>query len=168
MTSADADGHTTAATSRAGWRLERHAHGHLDFVAADGGRHSNVDVLRAFPVTAAAGPVAIVADRGGELAWIAALAEEPDELRALLESELAQREFLPVIRRIESVSDSEPPEWTVLTDRGPHRFKVDSPDDIAFQPDGGAFVCDIHGVRYRIPDVDALDGRSRRLLEKML
>ncbi|NBW87044.1 MAG: DUF1854 domain-containing protein [Planctomycetia bacterium] len=168
MTSHDADGRTTGASARAGWRLERHAHGRLDFVATDGGRHSNVDVLRAFPVTAAAGPVAIVAGAGGELAWIDALADEPAELRTLLERELAQREFLPLIERIDSVSDSEPPEWTVLTDRGPHRFKVDSADDIAHQPDGGAFVSDTHGVRYRIPNVDALDGRSRRLFEKML
>jgi hypothetical protein len=168
MTSHDADGRTTGATALAGWRLERHAHGRLDFVATDGGRHSNVDVLRAFPVTAAAGPVAIVAGAGGDLAWIDALAEEPADLRALLESELSQREFLPVIERIDSVSDSEPPEWSVLTDRGPHRFKVDSADDIAHQPDGGAFVSDTHGVRYRIPNVDALDGRSRRLFEKML
>jgi len=135
MTSHDTDGRTIGATARAGWRLERHVHGRLDFVAADGSRQTNVDVLRAFPVTAAAGPVAIVAGAGGELAWIDALAEEPADLRALLES---------------------------------HRFKVDSADDIAHQPDGGAFVSDTHGVRYRIPNVDALDGRSRRLFEKML
>ncbi|RLS77285.1 MAG: DUF1854 domain-containing protein [Planctomycetota bacterium] len=168
MTSHDTDGRTIGATARAGWRLERHVHGRLDFVAADGSRQTNVDVLRAFPVTAATGPVAIVAGAGGELAWIDALADEPADLRTLLESELAQREFLPVIERIDSVSDSEPPEWTVLTDRGPHRFKVDSADDIAHQSDGGAFVSDTHGVRYWIPNVDALDGRSRRLFEKML
>lgn len=168
MTSHDTNGGTTVAASRAGWRLERQAHGRLDFLAADGNRHANVDVLRAFPVTAAAGPVAIVAGDGGELAWIDALAEEPHDLRVLLEKELAQREFLPVIERIDAVSDSEPPEWTVLTDRGPHRFKVDSADDIAHEPNGGAFVTDTHGIRYRIRDVDALDGRSRRLFEKML
>lgn len=157
-----------AATSLAGWRLERRAHGRLDFVAADGGRHENVDVLRAFPVSAASGPVAIVAAGGAELAWIDALGNETADLRRLLERELDQREFLPLIEGIDAVSDSEPPEWTVRTDRGPHRFKVDSADDISFQADGGAFVIDTYGVRYRIHNVDALDGRSRRLLEKML
>ena len=114
-----------------GWRIERHDHGRLDFVDAHGMRHNDVDVLRAFPVTAAAGPVAIIAADGGELAWVESLADQPAELRTLLERELAQREFLPVIERIEAVSDSEPSEWSVITDRGRHRFKVSHVDDIA-------------------------------------
>ena len=150
-----------------GWRIERHDHGRLDFVDAHGIRHNDVDVLRAFPVTAAAGPVAIIAADGGELAWIESLADQPAELRTLLERELAQREFLPVIERIEAVSDSEPSEWTVITDRGRHRFKVAHVDDIARQADGGVFITDTFGMRYRIPRESALDATSRRLLDKL-
>jgi len=156
------------ADSVAGWRLERHAHGRLDLIGADGRRHADVDVLRGFPVTAPAGPVAIVAADGGELAWIESLAAETPALRDLLGQELAQREFLPVIERIEAISDSEPPEWAVFTDRGPHRFKVGHVDDVVHQPDGGASITDTHGVRYRIVNVDALDARSRRLFEQTL
>ena len=150
-----------------GWRIERHDHGRLDFVDAHGMRHNDVDVLRAFPVTAAAGPVAIIAADGGELAWVESLADQPAELRTLLERELAQREFLPVIERIEAVSDSEPSEWSVITDRGRHRFKVDHVDDIARQADGGVFITDTFGMRYRIPRESALDATSRRLLDKL-
>jgi hypothetical protein len=150
-----------------GWRIERHDHGRLDFVDAHGMRHNDVDVLRAFPVTAAAGPVAIIAADGGELAWVESLADQPAELRTLLERELAQREFLPVIERIEAVSDSEPSEWSVITDRGRHRFKVSHVDDIARHADGGVFITDTFGMRYRIPRESALDATSRRLLDKL-
>jgi hypothetical protein len=150
-----------------GWRIERHDHGRLDLVDAHGTRHPDVDVLRAFPVTAAAGPVAIIAAHGGELAWIESLADQPAELRGLLERELAQREFLPLIERIEAVSDSEPSEWMVITDRGRHRFKVAHADDIARPPDGGVFITDTFGMRYQIPRESALDATSRRLLDKL-
>lgn len=154
------------ASSPDGWRLERHAHGRLDFVDARGGRHDDVDVLRAFPVTAPSGPVAVVAADGGELAWVDSLAALPAPLRSLLERELAQREFLPVIERIEAVADTEPAEWTVQTDRGPHRFKVAHADDVSRQPDGSIFVSDTFGMRYRIPSVSGLDLQSRRLLDR--
>lgn len=150
-----------------GWRLERRGHGRLDLVDTHGRRHHDVDVVRAFPVTAPAGPVAIVAADGGELAWMESLAGLPAPLEALLVGELAQREFLPVIERIDSVSEAEPSEWSVITDRGPHRFRVAHADDVARQPDGSVFVTDTFGMRYRIPRVAALDSTSRRLLDKM-
>ena len=150
-----------------GWRIERHDHGRLDLVDAHGVRHHDVDVLRAFPVTAASGPVAIIAADGGELAWVESLVDQPGELRTLLERELAQREFLPVIEQIEAVSDTEPSEWTVVTDRGRHRFKVAHADDVARQTDGGVFITDTFGMRYRIPKESSLDAVSRRLLDKL-
>jgi hypothetical protein len=151
----------------AAWKLERADHGRLDFVSAAGRRHVDVDVVRAFPISAPAGPVAIVDVDGEELAWIDGLVDLDAPLRQLLEQELAQREFLPVIERIESVTDGEPMEWSVATDRGPRRFKLAHADDIAYAPDGGAFISDVAGVRYHIVNVSKLDGRSRRLLDRM-
>jgi hypothetical protein len=124
-------------------------------------------VLRAFPVSAAQGPVAIIGADGGELAWINALAAVAEPLRTILERELAEREFLPVIERIEAIADSEPAEWTVTTDRGPHRFKVAHADDVVRQPDGAVFITDTDGVRYLVPRFDTLDAESRRLLDSV-
>lgn len=155
------------AESPAGWVLERHAHGRLVFHDAAGRRHEGVDVLRAFPVSAADGPVAIVAADGGELAWIDALAAIGPPLRPLLERELAEREFLPVIERVATISDGEPAEWSVQTDRGPHRFKVSHADDVVRQADGVVFITDTDGVRYLVPSFDALDAESRRLLDSV-
>ncbi|MFM7033665.1 MAG: DUF1854 domain-containing protein [Planctomycetia bacterium] len=149
------------------WRLERHAHGRLSLIDSAGVQHHNVDVLRGFPITAPRGSVAIVAADGTELAWIDSLESAPGPLREMLEQELSQREFLPVIERIETVSDGEPAEWSVMTDRGPRRFKVAHADDIARLPDDSAFVTDIDGIRYRIESLARLPLQDRRMIEKM-
>jgi len=148
------------------WRLERRPHGRLDFIDAQGRVHADVDVLRGFPISDPAGPVAIVGENDIELAWIDSLAAVEPGLRAALEAELSRREFLPLVERIEEVSDSEPAEWTVETDRGRRRFKVAHADDILRLPDGGAVITDTFGVRYTIPSLSRLDTRSRRFFEK--
>ena len=153
-------------TSRPAWHLERQPHDRLDFIDAEGRRHPDVDVLRAFPVSAPAGPVAVVGDNDTELAWIESLAGVDPALRRLLEDELAKREFLPTIERIVAVSDGEPAEWSVVTDRGPHRFTVGHADDILRLPDGGAMITDTVGLRYTIPSIAGLDSRSRRFFER--
>jgi|688.fasta_scaffold08252_12 hypothetical protein len=159
--------HSSRSSSAAlGWRLERRPHGRLDLLDVDGRLHADVDVLRAFPVSDPAGPVAIVGDNDAELAWIESLATLEPALRRLLEEELARREFLPTIERIESVSDGEPAEWSVVTDRGPHRFTVGHADDILRSPDGSAVVIDTFGLRYTIPSIARLDARSRRFFER--
>ena len=148
------------------WRLERRPHGRLDFIDAQGRVHTDVDVLRAFPISDPEGPVAIVGENDVELAWIDALAAVEPALRAALEAELSRREFLPLVERIEEVSDSEPAEWTVETDRGRRRFKVAHADDVLRLPDGGAVITDTYGVRYTIQSISRLDARSRRFFEK--
>ena len=148
------------------WRLESRPHGRLDFIDAQGRVHTDVDVLRAFPLSDPAGPVAIVGENDVELAWIDALADVEPALRSAIEAELSRREFLPLVERIEEVSDSEPAEWTVETDRGLRRFKVAHADDILRLPDGGAVITDTYGVRYTIPSISRLDARSRRFFEK--
>jgi len=150
------------------WRLERRPHGRLDFIDAEGRPHVDVDVLRAFPISAPAGPVAIVGENDAELAWIESLADVEPGLRRLLEEELERREFVPLIERIEAISEGEPAEWSVVTDRGPHRFKVGHSDDILRLDDDSVVITDTFGVRYRIPRLADLDAASRRLFEKAL
>ena len=151
-----------------GWRLIRRPHGHVDFVDGAGKVFSDVDVLRAFPVTAPQGPVAIVSADGDELAWLDSLENLPEALQSSLVAELATREFLPLIERIEAISDDDPQVWSVATDRGQRRFILASIDDIDRLPDGSVFVVDATGVRYRIAAVAALDPTSLRLLEKTM
>ena len=152
----------------AGWRLERRPDGGLDFVAADGTRHHDVDVRRGFPFSAPEGGVAVLTASGAELVWIDSLSASDPPLAALLEAILAEREFMPRVERIVVVKEGRPTEWSVVTDRGPHRFSVAHPDDLSRQPDGGVILTDTDGIRYRIPPPAALDPRSQRLLERGL
>jgi hypothetical protein len=158
----------TATDASRDWQLVRQPDGRLDLIDGRGERHVDVDVLRAFPISAPSESVSIVAANGHELAWIDALATLDPAVRTLLETELSLRDFLPVIQRIETVSDGEPAEWGVVTDRGRRRFTVSHADDILLQPDGAVFITDAFGVRYTIRDLAAIDSRSRRLLEKNL
>jgi hypothetical protein len=151
-----------------GWRLERRADGGIDFVAADGTREEDVDLRRAFPLSAPRAGVAVIAAAGGELAWVESLAAVSPGIGTLIEAVLAEREFVPVIERIESITEGRPSTWSVLTDRGPHRFSVGQAEDIVRQPDGALSINDTDGIRYQVARVDALDPRSRRLLERLL
>ena len=152
--------------SETGWRLEQRLDGLIDFVAADGTRHRDVDIRRGFPLSAPRAGVAVIAAGGEELAWIASLDAAEATLAEMLEAVLSQREFVPIIQQIKSISEGRPAEWTVVTDRGPHRFLVAHPDDVSRQPDGGLAITDTSGIRYRILAPDSLDPRSCRLHER--
>ena len=56
-----------------------------------------------FPSASRAGLSLVTAD-GHELLWIDQLADLPADARALVEEELASREFMPEIRKLKSVS----------------------------------------------------------------
>lgn len=155
-----------AVHAAAGWTLERRPDGGLDFIAADGVRHPDADIRRAFPLSAPEAGLAVVSEKGVELAWVESLATAEPAVRLFLAAELARREFVPVIERIESISEARPAEWSVITDRGPHRFGVAHPDDVARRPEG-TFVTDTDGIRYRLVPEAALDDRSRRILERL-
>ena len=104
-------------------QLERDAFGRLVFTDAAGLRHEGVVPVRAFPLAAPDEGLSLVGHDGSELAWIARLATLPDSLRALIDDELASREFTPVILRLRSVSTySTPSTWEVDTDRGETRL----------------------------------------------
>ena len=74
--------------------------------------------VRAFPITAPDRGIALIDQHGHELAWIDQLSDLPDELRMLVEADLASREFIPEIKRIHEVSTFATPSiWQVETDR---------------------------------------------------
>lgn len=156
-------------TPRVDFRLARDAAGRLVFTTADGQVHAGVLPVRAFPISAPDDGFSIVTAEGRELAWIARLADLPDDARALAGEALATREFLPEIRRLVRVSSfATPSTWTVETDRGPTAFVLAGEDDIRRMSASMLLVADAHGVQYLIRDHHALDRASRRLLDRFL
>jgi hypothetical protein len=154
---------------RPGDRLHRNAFGRLVFTSASGESWEPVVPVRAFPVAAPGEGIAIVSAEGRELAWIDCLAELDGDARALVEDELAAREFMPEIVRIESVSSYVTPStFTVQTDRGPTRFTLDGEEFIRRLGAGALLVADSHGIHYLIRELKSLDAGSRRILDRFL
>jgi hypothetical protein len=151
------------------FELHHDAFGRLVLTDADGRLFPAVEVVRSFPISDPGRCVSLCDADGHELIWIDRLEEVHEPARRVIEEELARREFVPVVHRIVHVSAPvDPSEWDVETDRGPTHFVVNSEDDVRRLDGRRAMIIDAHGVRYLIPDTRALDGGSRRLLERYL
>ena len=156
--------------------LERNAFGKLVYVDGAGARHEGVVPVRAFALSAPEQGIALVSAEGRELAWIERLADLPEATRSLLAEEFAQREFMPVIRRIVSVgSYATPSTWQVDTDRGATELTLKSEDDIrrlrgpgAAGGANGLLIADSNGIHFLIPDRGALDLHSQKILKRFL
>jgi Domain of unknown function (DUF1854) len=151
------------------FRLQRQASGRLLFTGADGEQHAGVVPVRAFPLAAPDEGISLVSTEGHELAWIDRMQDLPDDLRALVQEELALRDFVPEIKRLTSVSTFATPSiWAVETDRGDTSFVLKGEDDIRRLGRNALLIAGGQGVQYSVPDMSALDRASRRLLERFL
>ncbi len=149
--------------------LEHDAWGTLVLVDAKGLRHEPVEPVRGFPISDPDRWISICDAQGRELVWVEDIRALSPETRAVLEHDLARREFVPLIRRILSVpADAEPTEWEVETDRGCARFVLNSVDDVRRLGPHRGLVIDAQGIRYLIDDARQLDPLSRRILERYL
>ncbi|MDO9404718.1 MAG: DUF1854 domain-containing protein [Polaromonas sp.] len=158
-----------SSTGTPDFRLEREASGRLAFIAADGRREVGVVPVRAFPIAAPDEGVSLVGTDGHELGWIEDLRQLPAAMRALLQEELALRDFMPVISRIVQVSTfSTPSIWTVETDRGATSFILKGEEDIRRLPGAALLIAGGEGVQYSVPDMTQLDRGSRKLLGRFL
>ena len=151
------------------WSLERDEQGRLILVDADREKKTCVDPVRAFPLTEPRCFISLRDQYGEELVWIGNLDEIPEEERCLIEAELMQREFIPVVQKIyRLICDVPPLVWEVETDRGRTQFLVNSEDNIRRLGPHRLLVVDSNGIRYQIGDYSKLDASSRRHLERVL
>jgi hypothetical protein len=156
---------TTVAT----FDLERDAFGRLVLTDAQGERHVGVTPVRAFPLSAPGEGISLVGSEGRELVWIDRVEVLPAQTRALLEEELAVRDFAPTLLKLHKVSSfGVPSTWTVSTDRGDTTFVLKAEEDIRRLEGGALLIASAHGVQFRIADTKTLDRASRKLLERFL
>jgi hypothetical protein len=149
--------------------LERDAAGRLVFTDANGEPHAGVVPVRAFPIAAPDEGISLVNTEGHEVAWVDDLRTVAPATRALLQEELALRDFVPEITRLKSVSSfGTPSVWTVETDRGETSFILKGEEDIRRLARTGLLIAGSQGVQYSVRDMTALDRASRRLLERFL
>jgi len=156
-------------TNEVSFSLQRTPSGRLVFTDADGQSHAGVVPVRAFPIAAPDEGISLVNAEGHEVAWVEDLQAVAPAPRALLEEELALRDFVPEITRIKSVSSfGTPSVWTVETDRGETSFILKGEEDIRRLARTGLLIAGSQGVQYSVKDMTALDRTSRRLLERFL
>ena len=149
--------------------LQRDAFGRWTLVLADGTRHAPVTAIRAYPITDPEGGVALMDAEGHELLWIDHMAQLAPTARNQVLQALTEREFLPVIEKLEGVSSfATPSTWTVVTNRGTTQFLLKGEEDIRRLTGTVLLINDADGVQYMIRDLAAMDKHSRKLLDRFL
>lgn len=149
--------------------LTRNGFGRLVLTLGDGTAHEGVVPVRAFPIGAPDDGIGMMSTDGHELAWIPRLDRLPAPQRAMVEEELAAREFMPEIQRIVGVSTfATPSEWTVQTDRGQTTLVLRGEEDIRRLAGTTLLISDSHGIHHLIRDLMALDRASRKILDRFL
>ena len=147
--------------------LARNAWGKLVLTLPDGSTREGVVPVRAFPIQAPERDISLLDAEGHEVAWIDELARVSEPAQGLVREALAEREFMPEVRAILSVSTfSTPSTWRVLTDRGETSFVLKGDEDIRRLFGNTLLVTDTHGIQFLIRDMTALDRESRRLLDR--
>ena len=129
----------------------------------------SVEIARSFPLDEASHYLSVrnaLDEERPEIGIIADAAALEPASRRVVEQELYRRYFVPRIQRITYLRE----EFGILnfeveTDRGPREFSVRNPQENLRQVgEGRMLVIDIDGCRYEVPDLEALDKKSRAIL----
>lgn len=105
-------------------------------------------------------------DKDREVVTIRSIDALQGEGRRLVETALQRRYHLAVIRRVDRLEVRMGTRyWHVVTDRGPRAFALREPGkNVSWLSDHHIVLRDTAGNRFEIPDLRALDPRSRRLV----
>ncbi len=155
-----------------GFSLRQDAFGHLELVWADGTVEERVTPVRAFPFSDPEHGFSLVNAESHEVLWLDSINDLSLEDRALVDTVLAAREFMPVITRIDSVSSfNTPSTWQIDTEQGKTELVLKGEEHIRrINGMGGhtLLISDSHGIQFLVRDINQLDKHSRRLLDRFL
>lgn len=121
------------------------------------------------PLTAPS-EIVFLDEKGQELATLRGVDALPAEQRPLVEAELRERYHLLTILSVHDVDVRFGTRyWRVETDRGPRWFTLRHlGKNVTWISDRHLTIRDTAGNRYRIPDLAALDAKSRSLVLRSL
>lgn len=127
-------------------------------------------VMRNFPLTGPEKYLSLADEEGKELGMIRQLKDLDPSSKKILEEELERAYFVPVIKRILAVRElyGGVTDIAVETDKGYREFELRSKDTIRFVGLSRIMITDVDGNRYEIPNMGALDARSKSLIEWMV
>lgn len=151
------------AEEQEGLRLERRRDGRLWAWRGDSSRP--VRVQRLFPWSGAADHVSLRDEDHEEVALVSSTDELARDSGAALDEALEMAAFVLEVGRILEIEEEvEIRVWTVETRQGPRTFQTRLDDWPWEAPGGGYLIRDVAGDLYRIPEIEALDEGSRKLL----
>ena len=132
----------------------------------EGEKLTGLEPRRLFPVSGLDKYIALLDSEGTQAAIVRDISQLMPESRAVLESSLAQYYMIPRILRFIKMSENfKIWMWSVETDRGEYTFEVrDHSNSVKQLFDGRVLIKDASDNRYEIPDVNALDARSKRMI----
>ncbi len=104
---------------------------------------------------------------GREIGLIEDIARLPDEIREMLEEQMALRYFTPVIHRIHSIKEENGfSYWDTETDRGACRFTVRMGGGNVYPIGKDRYLInDLDGNRFEIPDIGRMTARELKMLD---
>lgn len=133
---------------------------------ADGRKFENAELKRLFPISGLRKYVSVLDTDGKEIAIIRSIDALMDASRKVVEQSLNEYYLIPkIISVLDRYEKYGILKWTVETDRGVHSFEIKNRNsDIKLLFDGRVLIRDGDDNRYEIPDLNALDVKSRRIL----
>ena len=124
-------------------------------------------IARCFPWSLPDTYISVRDKDGKEVVLLKGLDKLDEATRQLVEEELRDKIFNPIIQRIcEYRDDFDVTEITAETDRGKVTFQIRSRDDVRMLSATRALFKDVDGNTYEIPDLTALDGASQHYLSQ--
>ena len=136
-------------------------------VSLDGGEAVRVKPVRTFPISSPNQHILLVKESGEEVGFIRNLGEVRRGDRRKLREALGRGYFIPSITRINELRYRfHVLYFDVETDRGPTKFELrDRTENLTLLGSGKLVAEDVDGNRYVVDDINALDPRSRALLD---
>jgi ABC-type glutathione transport system ATPase component len=130
----------------------------------------HVVVMPAAPLSHPDRYIVILDGDGAEVCFLRDPADLEPRSRQVLAEELRARDLTGTIQRIDVVREEMGlTHFAVRTDRGPRGFALRrAEENVRRLGDRRLLLVDLDGNRFTIPDVNALDKRSARLLEQVL
>jgi len=150
-------------------RLTRNERGQLAAHLGDAAPIDNARIARCFPWSNRDEYLSVRDADGKEVHLLRTLGNLDADTRALIDEELSMQEFFPRITAVLSAEQRfDVTLWHIETDRGPAELRVKDSEDIRHIDDQRVLVKDAAGGIYEIPDINALDPRSRKLIDERL
>jgi len=131
-----------------------------------GEKLTGLEPRRLFPVSGLDKYITLLDSEGAERAIVRDISRLLPESRKVLEDSLQEYYMIPRILRFVKMSENfKIWMWTVETDRGEYTFEVrDHINSVRELFDGRVLIKDASDNRYEIPNINALDARSKRMI----